>query len=341
MARQFFVGGNFKMNPVKRADKVKLVEILNKADLDPKVGMWPWVLVEDYFVELIFNDPGHWFFFWRRAFINFVSRTEVVIAPPTLYLIPVADRLTNTQVKVSAQNCYFKDSGAFTGEISPAQLADTGIPYVILGHSERRSLFHESSADVAQKTAAALQHGLKVILCCGETLEEREADKTLEVVQEQVGAVVKVLKPEDWTWAHLSFLNRTLSLIDISKECGDRIRARVGYRHWQSCNLATGAGRACCSPIVSLSHCLAWGSREDANYLWRQRQRQQLRRAWYVQNSLNVSYVISCLIWFLSNSTGYRRVPRRWCLAQTRVCRHHQCQQRDIILISLTKVAMS
>lgn len=63
MARQFFVGGNFKMNPVKRADKVKLVEILNKADLDPKVGMCPLVLVEDYFVELIFNDLGHWFFF--------------------------------------------------------------------------------------------------------------------------------------------------------------------------------------------------------------------------------------------------------------------------------------
>lgn len=61
MARQFFVGGNFKMNPVKRADKVKLVEILNKADLDPKVGMCSWTLVEDYFVELIFNDPGHWF----------------------------------------------------------------------------------------------------------------------------------------------------------------------------------------------------------------------------------------------------------------------------------------
>jgi len=149
------------MNPARRADKVKLVEVLNKADLDPKV--------------------------------------EVVIAPPTLYLIPVAERLTNTQVKVSAQNCYFKDSGAFTGEISPAQLADTGIPYVILGHSERRSLFHESSAEVAQKTAAALQHGLKVILCCGETLEEREADKTLDVVQEQVGSVVKALKPEDWT----------------------------------------------------------------------------------------------------------------------------------------------
>ena len=124
--------------------------------------------------------------------------TEVVIAPPALYLIPVAERLTHPNVKVSAQNCYIQPSGAYTGETSPAQLADAQIPYVILGHSERRTLFGDTSAIVAQKTAAALKHGLSVILCCGETLQEREEGKTVAVVEEQIGEVVKALKPEDW-----------------------------------------------------------------------------------------------------------------------------------------------
>jgi len=159
MARQFFVGGNFKMNPASREAKRKLVDALNEASLDPNV--------------------------------------EVVIAPPSIYLIPVAELVRNG-VKVAAQNCYIKLSGAFTGEISPAQLADAGIPYVILGHSERRTLFHESSELVAEKTRVALDNGLSVILCVGETLQEREANKTAEVVQEQLKPVVKLLKDEDW-----------------------------------------------------------------------------------------------------------------------------------------------
>jgi triosephosphate isomerase len=140
----------------------------------------------------------------KRALIKTINdatldaETEVVIAPPSLYLIPVLDLLRKS-VKVSAQNCHTKASGAFTGEISPAQLADAGIPYVILGHSERRTLFGETSAEVAKKTRAALDAGLRVILCVGETLTEREAGRTQQVVEEQLQAVVGILTPADWS----------------------------------------------------------------------------------------------------------------------------------------------
>ncbi|KAI5994831.1 Triosephosphate isomerase [Pisolithus albus] len=160
MPRQFFVGGNFKMNPISRAQKKVIINELNAADLDPN--------------------------------------TEVVIAPPSLYLLPLKDIL-RSDIKVAAQNCYCKTSGAFTGEISPAQLADAGIPYVILGHSERRTLFHETSELVAQKTKAALDGSLSVILCVGETLQEREAGNTTQVVESQLRAVVTVLKESDWS----------------------------------------------------------------------------------------------------------------------------------------------
>ncbi|TCD67437.1 triosephosphate isomerase [Steccherinum ochraceum] len=160
MPRQFFVGGNFKMNPATREAKIALAKTLNDATIDQSV--------------------------------------EVVIAPPAIYLIPLQEALRK-DVKVAAQNCYFKTNGAFTGEISPAMLADSNIPYVILGHSERRTLFHETSQEVAQKTRAALDAGLSVILCVGETLAQREAGETAKVVEEQLEPVIAALKPEDWS----------------------------------------------------------------------------------------------------------------------------------------------
>jgi len=123
-------------------------------------------------------------------------QTEIVIAPPALYLVPLKD-LIRSEVAISAQNAHLALSGAYTGEISPSQLADTGIPWVILGHSERRQLFHESDETVAKKTAAALGAGLSVILCIGETLAEREAGTTIDVVERQLNAVTKEIK--DWS----------------------------------------------------------------------------------------------------------------------------------------------
>ena len=86
----------------------------------------------------------------------------------------------------AAQNCHWAKSGAFTGEISADMLAEMGVPYVIIGHSERRQYFGETDATVNKKVKAALADGLAVILCCGETLEEREADKTAAVVTDHV-----------------------------------------------------------------------------------------------------------------------------------------------------------
>jgi len=88
--------------------------------------------------------------------------------------------------------------GAFTGEISPKQLVNAEIPYVILGHSERRTLFHETSEVVSIKTRAAIDAGLKVILCIGETLEQRESGKTAEVCEAQLKAVIDVTREADW-----------------------------------------------------------------------------------------------------------------------------------------------
>jgi triosephosphate isomerase len=126
-----------------------------------------------------------------------LTRIEVVVAPPALYLLSVKDML-NSPIQVSAQNCFTNPSGAFTGEISPNQLKDAGIHWVILGHSERRSLFGDTDILVAEKVKAALGAGLGVIACVGEKLEEREGGKTLEVVERQLEAVAGEIDEASW-----------------------------------------------------------------------------------------------------------------------------------------------
>lgn len=123
------------------------------------------------------------------------KNVEVVVGVPYIYLDYAKSKLP-AGVLPAAQNCYKEPKGAFTGEISPAMLKDIGIQWVILGHSERRSVFGEKDELIAEKCGHALENGLKVILCCGEKLEEREAHKTEEVVIRQLSACAKKIK--DW-----------------------------------------------------------------------------------------------------------------------------------------------
>ncbi|HEY3595854.1 MAG TPA: triose-phosphate isomerase, partial [Polyangiaceae bacterium] len=121
------------------------------------------------------------------------ANVDVVVAPPFTALAAVAHELTNTRVAVAAQNFHSKDSGAFTGEISAPMLLESGATWVIIGHSERRQLFGETDAGVAEKVIAALAKGLKPIPCVGETLEQRERGETLMVVSRQIEAFAKTL----------------------------------------------------------------------------------------------------------------------------------------------------
>jgi len=123
------------------------------------------------------------------------DRVDVVVGPPFTALAAVAHELdeAKSRVTIAAQNMHAEVSGAFTGEISSGMLKDAGASWVIIGHSERRQLFGETDDGVARKTAAACAAGLRPIVCVGETLEQREAGQTLEVVEGQVRAFVDEL----------------------------------------------------------------------------------------------------------------------------------------------------
>ena len=124
---------------------------------------------------------------------------DVAVCPPSLYLDAVGKALAGSAVALGAQNCHHEAKGAFTGEISPAMLLDLGCKWVILGHSERRALFHESSADVNRKVLAALSAGLAPIVCVGETLDERKANRTTAVVRQQIEQSLANLTAEQVT----------------------------------------------------------------------------------------------------------------------------------------------
>ncbi|KAK2711217.1 triosephosphate isomerase-like [Artemia franciscana] len=156
--RNFFVGGNWKLNGNKQ-EIGNIINFLTAGNLDPN--------------------------------------TEVVCAPPTIYLEHVRKTLPSS-VGVAAQNCYKVPKGAFTGETSPAMIKDVGVEWAILGHSERRNVFGESDELIGAKVGHALEAGLKVIPCIGEKLEERESGKTEEVVFRQLKAIADNIKPDQW-----------------------------------------------------------------------------------------------------------------------------------------------
>tara|TARA_B110001454_G_scaffold4828_1_gene4511 strand:- start:7700 stop:8443 length:744 start_codon:yes stop_codon:yes gene_type:complete len=124
---------------------------------------------------------------------NIPQHTDVVVFPPAPYLLMAADKLQGSSVKFGGQNLNAHESGAYTGEISASMLVDCGCEAVLVGHSERRTLFGETDADVLAKTEAALAAGLIPYVCIGETLAEREADKTETVIEQQINAVLNGL----------------------------------------------------------------------------------------------------------------------------------------------------
>ena len=149
MARKKIVAGNWKMN-MTPSQAVKLVE-----ELKP----------------LVTSDS-----------------VEVIYCVPTIDIIPVVEAVKGTNVVVGAENVYFEEKGAFTGETSTEMLVDAGVKYVIIGHSERREYFKEDDAVINKKVKIALEAGLTPILCCGESLEQRETNVTIEWVRMQIKA---------------------------------------------------------------------------------------------------------------------------------------------------------
>ncbi len=115
-----------------------------------------------------------------------ITQCDIVFCPPFTALVTVAEVIKGSKIALGAQDMYWEVSGAYTGEISPAMLLDTGCKYVIIGHSERRALFGETNETVNKKVKAAHKHGLLPIMCVGETWEERQAGFTQKVVEDHV-----------------------------------------------------------------------------------------------------------------------------------------------------------
>lgn len=155
------------------------------------------------------------------------EKMESVVCAPALFLDALVKETKGTDLKVGAQNMHFEQSGAFTGEISPVSLQDIGVSYVIIGHSERREMFAETDESVNKKVKAAFEHNLIPIMCCGETLEERESGKTNAIVGEQVkeglvgltdDQVKQVVVAYEPIWAIGT--GKTSSSADANETCG-------------------------------------------------------------------------------------------------------------------------
>ena len=122
---------------------------------------------------------------------------DAVICAPFIMLKDLKEVTKGTNIKIGAQNMHFEDNGAFTGEVSPVMLKELGMDYVVIGHSERREYFNETDETCNKKVLKALEVGIDPILCCGETLEERETDKTKDKVKTQIVSGLSNVKSED------------------------------------------------------------------------------------------------------------------------------------------------
>ena len=122
---------------------------------------------------------------------------DVVFCVPAIDIIPAIEAAKGSNIQIGAENMYFEEKGAFTGEIAPNMLTDAGAQYVVIGHSERREYFAETNEGVNKKTLKAIEHGLIPIVCCGETLTQREQGITLDWIRQQVKIAFLNVKKED------------------------------------------------------------------------------------------------------------------------------------------------
>ncbi len=125
------------------------------------------------------------------------DEVDVVFCPPYVSLMLAVEATKGSNIEVGAQNMYFEEGGAFTGEIAPNMLTELGVKYVVLGHSERREYFGETNEIVNKKVLKAIEHGLTPIICCGETLEQREQGITVDLVRTQIKVALKDVSSED------------------------------------------------------------------------------------------------------------------------------------------------
>lgn len=114
------------------------------------------------------------------------DEVDVVFCVPAIDLVPAMEAAKGTNINIGAENMYFEESGAYTGEIAPNMLTDIGVKYVIIGHSERREYFAETDETVNKKVLKAFEHGITPIICCGETLEQREQGITIDFIRQQI-----------------------------------------------------------------------------------------------------------------------------------------------------------
>ncbi|MCK6258550.1 triose-phosphate isomerase [Fictibacillus sp. KIGAM418] len=162
-----------------------------------------------------------------KGLIPAADTVDSVVCAPALFLDALVNASKGTDLGVGAQNMHFEDNGAFTGEISPVMLKDLGVGYVVLGHSERREYFGETDELVNQKTHAAFNHGLTPIVCVGETLEQREADQTKDVVKTQTEKGLQGLSEEQVKRTVVAYepvwaigTGKTASSEDANEVCG-------------------------------------------------------------------------------------------------------------------------
>ena len=195
MARKKIIAGNWKMN-MTPSEAVALVETLK-----------PLVKTEE---------------------------ADVVFCVPAIDIIPVVKACEGTNIEVGAENMYFEEKGAYTGEISPNMLTDAGVKYVIIGHSERREYFAETDETVNKKVLKAFEHGLTPIICCGETLTQREQGITLDWIRTQVKIAFQNVTTDQAKTAVIAYepiwaigTGKTATTEQAEEVCG-AIRACIG-----------------------------------------------------------------------------------------------------------------